>query len=213
MDGIIFDVDGTIWDSTDIAAESFNHVIKEYSDLDIQVTRDDLMALFGKTMEEIHHTIFQNVDSKEVMRLGQVCIDYENKLLETKHGTLYEGMKDVIRTLAREFPLYIVSNCQKGYIEVMLKTMDLEECFVDFLCYGETLKPKSYTISGVMERNQLKDVIYVGDTAGDYTACQEVGIPFIQALYGYGKPVGAKWSVTKPSELIDVINSAILELT
>ena len=37
MDGIIFDVDGTLWDSTDTVAESWNTAIRENSSLDLVV--------------------------------------------------------------------------------------------------------------------------------------------------------------------------------
>ena len=37
-----------------------------------------------------------------------------------------------------------------------------------------------------MERNCLKNPVYVGDTQGDYEACQKAGVPFIFAEYGFG---------------------------
>ena len=39
MDSIIFDVDGTIWDSTQSVADSWNIAIKEHSDLDLTLER------------------------------------------------------------------------------------------------------------------------------------------------------------------------------
>lgn len=37
-----------------------------------------------------------------------------------------------------------------------------------------------------MERNHLQDVVYVGDTSGDFDACQKADVPFIYASYGFG---------------------------
>ena len=37
MDGIIFDVDGTLWDSTDSVAEAWNQAIAEHSALDVRI--------------------------------------------------------------------------------------------------------------------------------------------------------------------------------
>ena len=53
MDGIIFDVDGTLWDSVEVVAESWNLAIKENSDLEPNLNREILQGLFGKTMDEI----------------------------------------------------------------------------------------------------------------------------------------------------------------
>ena len=53
MDGIIFDVDGTLWDSVEVVAESWNLAIKENSDLEPNLNREILQGLFGKTMEKL----------------------------------------------------------------------------------------------------------------------------------------------------------------
>ena len=40
----------------------------------------------------------------------------------------------------------------------------------------------------ITERNQLKKPVYVGDTQGDFEACQKAEVPFIWAAYGFGRP-------------------------
>ena len=205
MDGIIFDVDGTIWDIGEIAAEAWNTAIKTQSDSDVVVTAEYVSTLFGKTMEEITNTLFPDMDEEEKRRISEFCFDYENELLETKSGTLYDGIIETIISLAKDYPLYIVSNCQKGYIEATLKKAGLKEYFIDHLCFGETQKPKSYTIRKLMERNNLRNVVYIGDTEGDAEACGEIGIPFIFVTYGFGNVDDAKWVADKPMDLINII--------
>lgn len=60
MDGIIFDVDGTLWDSVEVVAESWNLAIKENSDLEPNLNREILQGLFGKTMDEIAAGVFRS---------------------------------------------------------------------------------------------------------------------------------------------------------
>ena len=202
MDGIIFDVDGTLWDSTDSVAESWNAAIREHSSLDMIIDAEVLSGLFGKTMKEIADALFVMLPEKERMELLAVCFDYENRYLEEKPGTLYEGVFETMKALSEKYPLFIASNCQKGYIEVLLKTCGLSPFVRDHLCFGETQAPKSETIRTLMERNGLKDVVYIGDTQGDADACRDAGVPFIFAEYGFGDVPDAKVRIIKISDLL-----------
>lgn len=201
MDGIIFDVDGTLWDSTDSVVESWNLAIRENSDLDFVVTDEFLSSLFGKTMDEICNLLFPSSEKEERLRLGALCFEYENKYLETKPGRLYPGVRETFERLSQKTRLYIVSNCQCGYVEVMLKTTGLGKYVTDTLCFGQTQTSKGKTIRTLMEKNHLKDVFYVGDTQGDADACKEAGIPFVFASYGFGNVPDAKWSIDSITEL------------
>jgi len=205
MDGIIFDVDGTIWDTTKVIAKAWTNAIRDHSDLGITITQADLGNLFGKTMEEIYSTIFPGLSMKERDWITERCIEYEHEALEQESGELYDGIIEVIQTLATKYPLYVVSNCQSGYIELMLQVTGLKDYFQDHLCFGDTLQPKTYTIPKIMERNGLKKAIYIGDILGDFQACEEIGIPFIHVTYGFGKVEDAKWKVDHASELVDMV--------
>lgn len=202
MDGIIFDVDGTLWDSTEVVAESWNLAIKENTHMESNLTGEGLKSLFGKTMDEIFETLLPSLPKEEQMRIGYLCYDYENELLVRKPGTLYRGVCETIEALSKTTNLYIVSNCQCGYIEILLKTTDLGKFIKDHLCFGETETPKSQTILKLMERNGMKSAVYVGDTKGDYDSCVEAGIPFIFAEYGFGDVPDASHRISSISDLI-----------
>ena len=118
MDGIIFDVDGTLWDSTEAVARSWNQAIDENTDFSLSLTADGLKSLFGKTMDEITLALFPSCPKEERDRIGYLCFDYENRLLETDHGVLYPDVARTLESLSQKIDLYIVSNCQCGYIEV-----------------------------------------------------------------------------------------------
>lgn len=205
MDGIIFDVDGTLWDSTDTVAESWNQAITEHSDLDIKIDRATLKQLFGKPMDEIYNAIFPQLSKEKQTSLGEICFSYENELLETKPGVMYEGVLETLRALSQKTNLYIVSNCQCGYIEVLLKTTGLGAFIKDHLCFGDTQTSKGKTIRTLMDRNHLQDVIYVGDTLGDYEACKEADIPFVFVEYGFGEVTDAARRIESITELLDCI--------
>ena len=203
MDGIIFDVDGTLWDSTDTIAESWNTAIRENSSLDLVVDRQILSGLFGKTMEDLYRALFPQLSDEERTRLGTLCFEYENKLLLEKPGTLYPGVAETLQALSKNYDLYIVSNCQCGYIEILLETCHLKPYVKDTLCYGQTQTSKGKTIRTLMERNHMDTAVYVGDTKGDADACKEADIPFIFASYGFGDVPDAKQTIDSFPELLD----------
>ena len=205
MDSIIFDVDGTLWDSTDSVARSWNLAIQENSSLDLTITENALQQVFGKTMTEIADTLFSRLPEKERIKLLEVCFQYENRYLETHPGKLYDGVTDTLAVLSGQYPLFIVSNCQQGYIEVLLRTCSLEPFIKDHLCFGETQTSKGQTILTLMKRNGLKNPVYVGDTRGDADACAEAGIPFIFAGYGFGDVPDAKMRISKFTDLKDLV--------
>ena len=103
MDGIIFDVDGTLWDSTEAVARSWNQAIEENTDFSLSLTADWLKSLFGKTMDEITLALFPSCPKEERDRIGYLCFNYENRLLETDHGVLYP---DVARSQLFPGPVY-----------------------------------------------------------------------------------------------------------
>lgn len=205
MDGIIFDVDGTIWDATDTILEGFNEGVLSYLNEDYLITRKQLQSVFGKTMEELFAILFPTLSKEEQIRIGKLCMEHEDRKLKMKGGNLYTGMRELIQTLKQQYNIYIVSNCQLGYIETMLEFTGLGSYITDFLCYGETLQPKSFTIREIMRRNNLENVVYIGDTLGDQNACIEAGVPFIYVTYGFGEGVEAEMSVDEPLQILELI--------
>ena len=201
MDGIIFDIDGTLWDSTDSVAASWNRAIRENTSLDLTLDAGILSGLFGKTMTEIGRALFPDDPEEEQARILDICFRYENDYLRDHPGVVYDGVADTIRKLYEKYPLLIVSNCQLGYIEVTMKGAGIESFIKDHLCFGETQVSKGETLLMLMERNNLKSPVYVGDTQGDADACRFAGIPFIFAEYGFGDVPDAETRIRSFREL------------
>ena len=186
FDGIIFDVDGTLWDTTGVCAEAWNRAIEENSTEKPGLTADFLKTQFGKPMNVIFSAVLPKLSQEERDRLSEICCEYEERWLRANKVPCYDGVEEGMRRLAERYPLYIVSNCQNGYIEEFLRNSGLGPYITDFMCYGDTLSPKSETMRRLIERNGLKSPVYVGDTEGDANACREAGVPFVFVSYGFG---------------------------
>lgn len=204
MDSMIFDVDGTLWDTTFVCAEAWNRAIAENSDTERRVKAEELKRLFGKPMNVIFEAVFPEMSEKERERLAGVCCEYEHEYLEKAHIGAFDGVCETMVVLAEKMPLFIVSNCQKGYIELFLDKTGLEGYIKDYLCYGDTLAEKSVTMKELIRRNNLTAPVYVGDTRGDEEACKEAGVPFVFASYGFGDAKMPYKTIRRFSELIGI---------
>ena len=205
MDSIILDVDGTLWDSRIPVAKSWNASLERYTGKPSTYTVEYLGSLFGRTMDAIAAALLPDATKEEQLAFGDVCFQEGNRYLEQEHGTLYPGVKETLAALAEKYPLYIVSNCQSGYIEVMMSTMGLEEYFSGHLCYGDTGLGKGKNLVTLCERYNLKSPVYVGDTQGDANACAEAGIPMIWAAFGMGTVKEPEQTIQSFSELLDIL--------
>ncbi len=185
--GIIFDMDGTLWDSAENVARSWNLAIGESGLCRKTLTGADIQNVMGKTMDVIADLLFPELDEAEKGTLLERCCERENDYLRMHGGELYKGVRETFGKLRQKgYGIYIVSNCQKGYIEAFLDFYGLWDEVDDIECYGNNLKSKGDNIRLVVERNRLDQAVYVGDIQGDYEASVNAGIGFIHAAYGFG---------------------------
>jgi len=188
FDGLILDVDGTIWNTTSIVADAWNEAIEENFPEVKRVTAGILENQFGKTMDVIAKNLFPELDDGQKKILIDKCAEHEQKaLLENKKDVTYKNVRDTIKKLSEKIPLFIVSNCQSGYIELVIEKNKIKDFITDFECFGDTGMEKDQNISLLVKRNSLKSPVYVGDTQGDYDACKKAEVPFVWASYGFGK--------------------------
>jgi phosphoglycolate phosphatase len=206
VDSIIFDLDGTLWDSTTVCFDAWESVINNFSHLDISISPTDIKSIAGTQHDLIFPTLFPHLTTKQCIELTHLCGQQELVFIK-KHGAqLFDGVVETIKTFSAECPLFIVSNCQSGYIEVFLDYYQLDKFFTDFECSGRTLKSKSLNIKSIVDRNNLKTPIYVGDTQGDSEAAYENRIPFIYATYGFGRADRFDLKINSLKELRETIN-------
>lgn len=207
IDGIIFDVDGTLWNSTPIVEKAWNQALKEEGYGNYSVTAGQLSGLFGKPMPEIIEAIMPGVPLSEREAFAPKCYGYEHEYLTRESGIMYPGILETIRELARSHEIFIVSNCQAGYIELFLSWTDIAGLIKDHVCLGDNNLLKADNIKLIVDRHGLKDPVYVGDIQGDADSSREAGVKFIHAAYGFGKvrDEDVYASINEPRELIDVV--------
>ena len=182
--GITFHMDGTLWDSASQVAAAWSRIT--VPKLGKKVTAQDMYRTMGMPMDQLAAAIFPGHALSELLPILEESYQLENDYLIEHGAVLYPDLIKTIQELSRTYPLYIVSNCQEGYIEAFLTYYQLGPYFEDHICFGENNKSKGENIALIMERNQIERGIYVGDIQADYEAAMAGGAEFIHAAYGFG---------------------------
>ena len=189
VESLIYDSDGTLWDSRALVAEGYNIQLRSEGLAHLCVTAKDLKPLFGKVMTEIADVILAEIPLPERYALMDRCMDTENKYLHDHPCRIgYPNIRQTMEELAKGHRLFIVSNSQCGYPELCIRKLGLEELICGHLCFGDTGTEKGETIRRLMEQHHIESAVYIGDTEGDRQAAVQAGIPFIFAAYGFGQP-------------------------
>lgn len=186
MKAVIFDLDGTLWDSAVQVAAGWNDTFTECG-VDKKTSTDELKSLMGRPMEAIIEALVPSMQKDKRLTLLERCCGREHDYLLEHGGILFDGLRETLNALRDAgYHLSIVSNCQDGYIETFLEYHKMYDFFDDYECPGRSGLLKAENIRLIIERNRIERAVYVGDTQGDLDACRKAGVPFIFARYGFG---------------------------
>ena len=206
FDSIIFDLDGTLWDSSGNVAIAWQKAIDQVAYVTEDMTREKVRSITGLAYNVIFDTLFGYLDPEQRKELMGICAKIELEILHTRGGDLYPALDETLTYLKSKYKLFIVSNCQTGYIEVFLKLSGFDHYFMGHQCYGTKGNPKAENIKDIVKDFNLENPVYVGDTLGDYTSATKAGVPFIFANYGFGKvEEGQVMTISSFGDLVELL--------
>ncbi|CDM67993.1 HAD family phosphatase [Clostridium bornimense] len=186
IDSIIFDLDGTLWNSIEGVCSAWKTVLDTYPEINRVITPKDMESCMGLTVDTIRKKLFPDLDEDMQIQIMKECCDSEKIYLGKHGGKLYPNLECTLKKLSKKYKLFIVSNCQDGYIQCFFEAHNLEKYFIDIECSGSTGLSKGENNKLIIERNHLQNPVYVGDTIGDRESAIIANIPFIYARYGFG---------------------------
>ena len=191
VDSILFDLDGTLWDSVAAVTLSWQRVISRYPGLRGPVSDAELSECMGLTTDEIAAAIFPDIPQQLRDEIVEECFVEEHACLRQMGGKIYPGVAEALEHLSSSYPL--------------------AKYFRDFESFGATGKQKGENILAVMQRLGSKSAVYVGDIIKDQQAAAYAGIPFVFARYGFGqgklKPSHWDYAIDSLLELVPWITT------
>ncbi|WP_207426337.1 HAD family hydrolase [Pedobacter sp. SYSU D00535] len=184
-DSLIFDMDGTLWDALDIYVSSWNAGLQEEK-VERTVSREEISSMMGMDSQKVLNTILPDYSREKQYSIYETINRHRAQQVETIGGTLYDGVKEGIIKLSEKYKLFIVSNCPKGMITLFMKWAGISQYITDEMAYGFNSKPKSHNIRLLVEKYNLANPVYIGDTEGDRLESELAGVPFVFFSFGFG---------------------------
>jgi len=197
---VLFDLDGTLWDSAEGVCRAWN-IVLERNGMAPELTVEKIHGMMGKQMDVIAAILFPGNSREEQAALMDECARKEHEILAQTGGILFPMLEETLTALSQKYTLGIISNCQSGYIETFFAAHGLGKYFSDIECFGNNGFSKGENIALVVKRGGFDEAIYVGDTQGDYEGAVHAGLPFVHAAYGFGTAAEAKYSINAITEL------------
>ena len=194
IDSVLFDLDGTLWDSTAACARGWNEVLARRHIPFRAITPADIASVQGLSHEECVRRVFAGLPEPDIGWLVAETQVGDNLAVQRYGGVPYPGVVEWLPRIAAAVPCFIVSNCQAGYIGIFLEQTRLGNLISDHECWGDTRLPKADNIRLLVGRNGLRSPVMVGDGAGDRDSALACGLPFIHAAYGFGRAGGSPCS-------------------
>lgn len=186
---ILFDLDGTIIDSTDAILASFYHSFEEL-DFDFQGNDESIKDLIGYPLDVMYKGLGVNEE-----KAWDFVDSYKNKYRQiSKANThLLEDAIEAVRLAAQIARVSVVTTKTRMYTIPLLENLEIMEHFeiVTGRENVENPKPHPEPINITLEQmnydKELHTVWMIGDTKLDLIAANEAKVESVGVLCGYGK--------------------------
>ena len=221
---LTIDIDGTIYDVSDIVAEAFENGIQNFLDerrgLDLNFPdREEITKVLGLPMEEIFIKLFPDLNKKDLTALQDECTLSLVLMINDGGGIVFENVFPVLKELHEKgFILLVASNGRYEYVQAILQTHDLMQFFTYPMVFpgDEDITDKSGVVAYYKEHfEDDASFIMIGDRYTDRQAASDNNIPFIGCAFGHAGTEeirDSKWIVHGFAEIPKVVDEIVADM-
>ncbi|WP_152395821.1 HAD family hydrolase [Paenibacillus guangzhouensis] len=214
---MIFDLDGTLFQTETIVIEAFHLTYAKLREENLyhgDVPADqDILGCLGMLLEHIWERLMPKASLEVRERANELMHEYENALMERGQGKLYPGVAETLQALRDQgIRLFVGSNGLEGYVKDVTRHMGIDHLFERLYSAGEfQTATKVDLIRILLENHQVPTAWMVGDRSSDIEAGKKNQITAIGCDYaGFrksGELEGADAIITSFDELLHLIRS------
>lgn len=205
---IIFDFDGTIADTIPVMLTLIEELAKEVG-YDKRITAMDLEWVREHELKEIPQRF--GIPLIKIPYLLLKGRDMLNKQMFAVPPC--KGILEMLQMLKKKgFKLAVLSSNRRDSIQEFIIKHNLASLF-DFVHSELNIFGKDRALLSLLRQYKMPiaECIYVGDETRDIEACNKIKLDCISAGWGLNSPnalkkYGAKWIVTKPQDIVKLLN-------
>jgi phosphoglycolate phosphatase len=180
---LVFDLDGTIVDSTEAHAKAFNLAFKKNNLVRLPETK--IIRVFGPPAEDVIKKLYPAIGKR---RLDAVAKDKKDFLKQTAHYTKsLPGILETLEKLKKKYILVLISNSTHNEIIELLDEAKINPNIFKGIFGSIELghhKPDPYVIKHIEKMIKAKVEYIIGDTIYDIRTGKNAGIKTIAVLTG-----------------------------
>jgi HAD superfamily hydrolase (TIGR01509 family) len=185
IDGIIFDVDGTLVDSNDLHAKAWQEAFLRFGkDIPIQ----DIRSHIGKGGDLLVPDL---LNGREMRSFGQELMDYRKDVFTGKYLQQvkpFPGIRQIVEQLAEGRRILLASSADPDEVSHYVKLIGLEDIIEGSTSKkdAEFSKPSPEIFEAAIEKlgTDPARTITVGDTPYDVLASHRAGLTIVAVLSG-----------------------------
>lgn len=206
---IIFDMDGTLIDSSEAMTQSVNYV-RNTIGLSTPLSKE-MLEYHINELDQHLPKIFYNTETYDPSHRALFKEHYMQNAPSMIH--LYPDVRQMLHVLSQRAHLGIATNAHDCFAHNMLQALDIEHYFSGIVGANNVAEPKPspLMVYHLMETfgSTAENTILVGDSIKDERAAFNAGVHFIFANWGYGKSQNSNLRAHNVHELLALLNTFI----
>lgn len=204
--GIVFDLDGTLIDSTEVLSWAWVNAFKEVIGITIDIK--DVLPLIGLDGRKIVIHICGEMCSKKFWDIRKAFDRFVSQRL--RDVKLYPGVLDTLKALKkRGIKLALATSTPRWRLEELLDIFELRPFFDSYISGDEVRngKPNPEIFARAFESIGIppEEGAVVGDTEYDAIPAKKLGAKFILVTHGKEKNIYYDIKINNLIELLDFI--------
>jgi len=203
---IIFDLDGTLWETIEATYIAANIIVEKHKELK-KISKETIIKGMGLSTQENATNYIPYIPAKQGIKYMKEISQKTSEIINEKNVVIYDGVIETLKELSKEYKMGIITNNRDEYAKTFLNITKLKEYFTDYMGAASYNITKGEAIKQMVKKYNEKENYYVGDIKKDQEATMYAGIKFIHAKYGFEPNLKSELSIKKIQDLPKILKS------